>query len=967
LAFNTKYRVKTVSDIYGGVTIDFQKDGYSGSITEFEGVAPNAVVIRTGANTSDIANPILATRFEVSFVLQSDFAALEIATDEPFTWLVTVKDSSSNTIVVGWARPESYQEQYTAIPYTASVICSDGLDELKSFEYVEGTGLRTQWDMLRDAIEQTGIILPYKESINIYSNGMATTTADSPLPQVQSSAETLTEQNPFEVIDKILRPYFARIFQYGGFWHIENIDQKKGSYVERVYNSAGVYQSQSTINPLVTLSKSEPNFRAFVGQSAVLSTEPSIKEARVFFRSPASTPAGGIEGFSNASDWTNSSTLANWTKNGSFTIAQRTINREVNSVLNEFAVELVGKQTSQSENKYIESTAFAVTQADFDSMTVGFDHRMNWPSIAILGGKPILYVQIELEAGADSYYWRNEWVLNNPFKIRIDPSSRNEWQSWETTISAVPADGDIKIRIYQLVKSGSDSSTFVQITAWKFQAEVDEVLDPFFEVDSGTTVGTFNFQPYELEVFFSDGEVRVRPGTLSLVSDNSLTTTWNRRGKTDNINLKRLLLLQFLSLYNRPSIKIQGTLHQSGKQILPFNTIQDDSSISTRKYVMQQWEMGLSNGMGNVVYRELIPDDATVTYSFRLSEFGVVPIDVFTPFFPFIPNVPEFTIPNLNGDISGQFGVNNANPSLIVQKPELTIGSLKSSEIVINAVEDSLDVSELSKTTPKALFNAWSVKTTPIAADKIVIIDSADSDELKVVTGVPLTMLTQGGATTGQAVVWDGAKWAAGTVEGSKWTEVTNGIYRDGRVAIGTTTVGTTWQLDVNGNTRIQSTVRFGFSVNRTITLSDLTLYAAARLSLSRSGGILNGQGPAFYFVANESDDDRLGVFGSIKRGTHIGDITFQVNNGTVTTNHALTIRANTGVYIGSETAAFNPSTEASSLEVKNRIKTGNFTGTTARYWKLGERKAATVLLDTTQYITVEVDGTIYNLALATV
>jgi hypothetical protein len=294
-----------------------------------------------------------------------------------------------------------------------------------------------------------------------------------------------------------------------------------------------------------------------------------------------------------------------------------------------------------------------------------------------------------------------------------------------------------------------------------------------------------------LEVFFSDGNVTVRPGTLSLVSDGSLTSTWNRRGKTDNLNLKRLLLLQFLSLYNRPSIKIQGTLHQSGKQILPFNTIQDNSSISTRKYVMQQWEMGLSNGMGNVVYRELIPDDATVTYSFRLSEFGVVPIDVFTPFFPFIPNVPEFTIPNLNGDISGQFGVNNANPSLIVQKPELTIGTLKSSEIVLNAVEDSLDISELSKTTPKALFNAWAVKATPIATDKIVIIDSADSDELKVVTGVPLTMLGQGGATTGQAVIWDGAKWAAGTVSGSKWTEVSGNIYRNSRVTIGQTTIGT--------------------------------------------------------------------------------------------------------------------------------------------------------------------------------
>jgi hypothetical protein len=140
----------------------------------------------------------------------------------------------------------------------------------------------------------------------------------------------------------------------------------------------------------------------------------------------------------------------------------------------------------------------------------------------------------------------------------------------------------------------------------------------------------------------------------------------------------------------------------------------------------------------------------------------------------------------------------------------LSIGSLKSSEIVINAVQDSLDVSELSKTTPKDLFNAWEVKATPIATDKLVIIDSEDSDELKVVTGVPLTMLTQGGATDGQAIVWNDAdgKWEAGTVEGSKWTEVANGIYRDGRVAIGTTTVGTSYLLDVVGATRIEGDLR---------------------------------------------------------------------------------------------------------------------------------------------------------------
>jgi hypothetical protein len=383
---------------------------------------------------------------------------------------------------------------------------------------------------------------------------------------------------------------------------------------------------------------------------------------------------------------------------------------------------------------------------------------------------------------------------------------------------------------------------------------------------------------------------------------------------------------------------------------------------------MQQWEMGLSNGMGNVVYRELIPDDATVTYFFRLQKNR--DRNLLTPFFitPTQPEVPTFSIGNLNGDISGQIGVNNANPSLIVQKPELTIGSLKSSEIVINAVEDSLDVSELSKTTPKALFNAWAVKTTPIAADKLVIIDSEDSDELKISTGLPLTMLDQGGATDGQAIVWNDADgvWEAGTVSGSKWTEVANGIYRDGRVVIGDDAVGTDYQFRVVGNVLFENEDVFGLVTRRNISSGTDTIYTVYSLDGNKSTAPGNGFEVAMR-LSIQAGDEPLGTLSAQRTGA---SGTGAVRIGTYNSGGlaiGLVVQENRGVWIGSTTVAQIRNAEASSLQVSNRIRTAGFSGTTSRYWKLGERKSATVLLDTTKYITVEVDGTIYNLALATV
>jgi len=232
---------------------------------------------------------------------------------------------------------------------------------------------------------------------------------------------------------------------------------------------------------------------------------------------------------------------------------------------------------------------------------------------------------------------------------------------------------------------------------------------------------------------------------------------------------------------------------------------------------------------------------------------------------------------------------------------------------------------------------------------------------------VLLSQLDQGGATTGQVIAWNGTTWAAGTVEGSKWTAVTNGIYRNGRVAIGTNTVGTAFNFDVVGNSRFSgSDVNVQWN-NRTITNTGDTLSTGLNLNINRVGGVLNGQGPGIIFCYDEDIDTRFGLIGGLKRGTNVGDLTFYTRNTGQALRHGLTIRANKGVYIGDQAAWFNPVTEADSLQIKNRIATGSFTGTTSRYWKLGERKAATVLLDTTQYITVEVNGVAYGLAVITI
>ena len=378
----------------------------------------------------------------------------------------------------------------------------------------------------------------------------------------------------------------------------------------------------------------------------------------------------------------------------------------------------------------------------------------------------------------------------------------------------------MRVRFFTLVKSGSDSNTWVQIANFNTIVAEQEELDIVYAVDIGTVTGTTidTYNPYELEVYLADGPNTGRPGALAVGSN--VTTAWARRGVTESRELKRMYLLQFLSMHQRPTIKLQGTLKQNGLQIAPFHVVQDNAAVSTRKYVMQQWTVGLNNGEGSVVYRELIEADAAIDFLFRLQDIG--PIEINFPIriglpgergTDLIPNIPTFDL-DLNGDVSGQPGTNIINPSAIVEKEPLDFTGFSSSQIVVNAVPDSPDTEAMTKTTARDFLFEWDAKAAPVPLDALTISDSEDSDEAKSIKieDLPIapSQLLQEGATTGQALVWDGAKYAPSSASVSKWTEVTNGIYRDGRVAVNKNTVdgvdGTIdTAFDPNANARVRA------------------------------------------------------------------------------------------------------------------------------------------------------------------
>ena len=705
MALATKYRIEGTSDIYGKVTVNIQLDGYVGAIIPLEGVGRNWIELKIGDNSNDISNPILAGKLTFSFYVLEDFETTEIGRSQANTYYVEVLDDSNDQIWAGWALPEEYKEAYHNTPYVATVVASDGLDELKNANFPLQDGKADLFTHLQICLIQTFVNNDIFESINIYSNGMATTSADSPLKQAEvtyNSFRSISETpKAYEVLSAILVPFFARIYQYRG-WRIENILSKRSSYIVRQYDITGAYIGQSTFDPLVKFDTDYNDFRAFIQKSGQLSIRPALNNAEVYFNTVEPVEPTTSQGFQKADDWVSTTELDKWTAVGS-NIAIEQVTSSFNG--NEFAVKIPGRKTTLEQTDYLESDPIAIASADYETINIEFAHYANYPAIVLLGTKPILYFEVvftETSTG-DVYNWTgSEWVLiplgQARRRLRIDFNDRMKWRLYSASIDRVPSTGNIKFRFYKLIKSGSEGVTELRLTAWKTNLITQQATNAALLLEGATTNVFTQYKGPSFPHIISDGTVLNAAGVMDV--SNTLTATWARRGVTESLNIRRLFLLQWLTFNSKPTEILSGTIHQKGEVITPMSVIKDKDGVSAVRYVMTSYSFSLGSGIGSGSYRELVTVDANINAfqefldSIRLGDFFPQTIN-YNIFIGGAPGLSPGANPgqidlnfSLNGDVRGGLNQAELTPASIQNKARLDTTGLTGTDIVIGAVKD---------------------------------------------------------------------------------------------------------------------------------------------------------------------------------------------------------------------------------------------------------------------------------------
>jgi hypothetical protein len=708
MAFATKYSIEGTSDIYGKVTVNLRQDLYAGSITYFEGAGRDWINLSIGQGGNDISLAILPSKCSVQFYAMSDFVALELGQDPSFTWQMQVLDTDGDLIWQGIVLPEEYQENYTNTPYIVSISASDGLEELKTIDYpITIGGKASLWDHLIDALAFTGQSIHFFESVNIYDVEMDTANSDSPFLQAEVTYESflkLSEKpNCYDVVVAILKPFFARIYQYRG-WRIENIYGKKSSYIEREFDESGVYVTNASVNPVVEIDNDPSDFKAFLSKSGSLQFHPALNSTEIYFNTARIVNPDGPGGWSLESDWTNSTTLTDWTNENSISISKLSFGYNGSETI----VRIQGKQDSLTTGKHIKSGAYTINSTDFQNFFFRFDYWMNYPTLIILGSKPILYLQVELTDSLSNkwYFKNNSWTLiQSDGWIRIDPVGRQIWKPFEININTLPnitGSADIRFYVYQLVKSGSADQVELRLTNWATNIQVDEAYEDLILQEKAGINILSTYRGPSFQHFISDGEVVDLAGVMDV--NGVLTSEWNRRGETDALNIRRLFMMQWLTMHQGQAIKINGTLYQKGEHVTPMSVIKDKDSISTRKYIMTGWEFSLGRGTGSINFHEIFENEVTPFYlldfvtsipssAYILPDYSI-PIGVPGLSPGVLPggggiSIPNINFPPLNGDVRGEPSGAEITPSAIFGKARLDTTGLSGTDIIFNAVKDT--------------------------------------------------------------------------------------------------------------------------------------------------------------------------------------------------------------------------------------------------------------------------------------
>ncbi len=481
------YGLKYTASAYGLSNVEWKvellENGYSGTSSNIQLIGNG---IKIGYDKEDDRFNLIYSRYAIiDLKVTSTFNLDSLQFDDERKFQVKIYKNDVLEFI-GWLIPfYSSQEFEDTSLATISIQAKDGINQLKNIAFYNSNPTSISFkqsfkDIISQSLLQTGYELDLEIFYNKYDASMAKSTSDCPLAQLYFNINTLSKNENewhdfYEVLNRLLSIHNLRLFQTNGKWTIiDQMDLIEGVIYGRKYNSAGVYQSNVTLNSDTLIHTGGLKVKS----NSIIRKDVPFKQYSAFFN------AGALSNLLKNGELTsfNGSMPNGWTKVGTWAYGSygaNVIDGVTNGIKfqNKYTQSLNYDDSAYFESEEIDISNYSIFTLDFeayadatiDAIKIGIklysDNPTQFPTeyfvdkngIARIDGRSALIekgfldtffkFQIECNISASSLYYGEITRM----KVRIYPGF---------TYNTVPTNTIVKYRNIQLKAKDEEVSNF---------------------------------------------------------------------------------------------------------------------------------------------------------------------------------------------------------------------------------------------------------------------------------------------------------------------------------------------------------------------------------------------------------------------------------------------------------------------------------------------------------------------------
>jgi hypothetical protein len=572
--------------------IDILEDGFAGVASEMQ-MSGSPLSIEWPSTSDDLHEQnVRGSVASIGVFATTDFQYQDLFTSENLQYKVNIYNGSL-LFWTGWVTANAWTEPYAVIPYPITISATDGLGTLKDFEFDDLTMTRrTAAKVIYDILSSVGFT-EFTEYINVYDIEMDVDVDDSPLDQVEVYTWVFEDMTKYEALETLLKTFNAGIIQSMGEMIVYRYNELGDDLMYGRKFTDATTKTAVTYTPLQYINRTGyASYFEDAGQGT-LSVIPKISKFTILqdYGSRESILRNHVFNYKDFPSTAN--TLAGWERydDCKFEPLFTTQGEEDGILINETDTPISGGSPLE-DKRYIYQTLSGSLADAGGKIRVKFDYGF------INSNTVSETATMFMAVGASSY---NSGAIVTP----------RGWSGW-TTIEgeqSCPV-GDITVKLWAGRNAGQYIKTAFRNIEIKFVTASNQDYD---EVNYEVLNATYG-QIKELEYVLGDGPALIK--NIALQYNGGLTvggvgtSSWDRRGGSENDILAELIGGEIGGQFNRPKHLLDISLYETGDTNLKlFGRIEDNLNQylgNNRKFAVIRamfdaknrfWDLSLNEGI----------------------------------------------------------------------------------------------------------------------------------------------------------------------------------------------------------------------------------------------------------------------------------------------------------------------------------------------------------------------------------